>query len=470
MHSAREIQTRRFIALHLQMRFRKPRRADARRSCEHAFVHRECRYFSADRHRATRAAGVSQPWETNSGASALHYHGGLTPAALVDVHLCIAKIVFCRQAFATQYKSGRRKPTVANQHYCTSVSNSHGGLTPAALGNVRFCTANVAFHCEQTPCNQERGRKPPVVSLHAMATVIGPQTAGGFPSNRPRVCVNVSAEPRRAHARRSWSNVRLCSANVAFCSEVRCAPRLPFSPANRHRATRSGGRKPPVVSLHAMATVIGPHTAGGFPSNRPRVCVNVSPEPRRADARRSWSRSFPGKSRSFTVIAFRKPRRAHARRSCKRAFVHRECRFLQRSSVRTAAVVFSGEPALCNQERGRKFPRGVHSARAIQTRNFIALHFQMRFGKPRRADARRPCQPAFAHRECRFSQRTNVVQPRAGGVSPRGERNESADGIRMCGGRVPGRSDVPVEFAAGVRTIPVALAFPTWSGWREPAV
>jgi hypothetical protein len=41
-----------------------PRRADTRRSCAHAFVHRACRYFSADRLRAPGAAGVSQPWCT----------------------------------------------------------------------------------------------------------------------------------------------------------------------------------------------------------------------------------------------------------------------------------------------------------------------------------------------------------------------------------------------------------------------
>jgi len=51
-----------------------------------------------------------------------------------------------------------------------------------------------------------------------------------------------------------------------------------------------------------------------------------------------------------------------------------------------------------------------------------------------------------------------------------GERIESAAGIRMCAGRVPGRSNVLVEFAAGIRIIRPALAFPTWSGWRKPAV
>jgi hypothetical protein len=43
-----------------------------------------------------------------------HTHGGLTPAALVNVRLCIGKIVFSRQTFATQYKSGGRKPPVVS--------------------------------------------------------------------------------------------------------------------------------------------------------------------------------------------------------------------------------------------------------------------------------------------------------------------------------------------------------------------
>jgi hypothetical protein len=32
----------------------------------------------------------------------------------------------------------------------------HGGLTPAALGNVRLYSANIVFHSERTSCNQER--------------------------------------------------------------------------------------------------------------------------------------------------------------------------------------------------------------------------------------------------------------------------------------------------------------------------
>jgi hypothetical protein len=76
-----------------------PRRADARRSCECAFL-RECRYFSADGRRAPGAAGVSQPWHADvlspgtaiASASALPNLGGLTPAALVNERMCIAQV------------------------------------------------------------------------------------------------------------------------------------------------------------------------------------------------------------------------------------------------------------------------------------------------------------------------------------------------------------------------------------------
>jgi hypothetical protein len=85
-----------------------PRRADAHRSCECAFVHRECRYFSGDRRRAPGAAGVSQPWHAIRScvvnvitprklipiAGALPNHGGLTPAAPVNVRMCTANVVF----------------------------------------------------------------------------------------------------------------------------------------------------------------------------------------------------------------------------------------------------------------------------------------------------------------------------------------------------------------------------------------
>jgi hypothetical protein len=44
-------------------RFCTPRRANARRSCAHAFVHRKNRYFAGGHsHANTRAGGVSPPW------------------------------------------------------------------------------------------------------------------------------------------------------------------------------------------------------------------------------------------------------------------------------------------------------------------------------------------------------------------------------------------------------------------------
>jgi hypothetical protein len=215
-----------------------------------------------------------------------------------------AGIPIIRLALAFLTRSGERKPPVGHIRRCeseTHIARDMSRMQPRAGGRKRSvgCTP----HARSKRRNSSRS-----------TCRCGSESHGGL---TPAALVNV----------------RLCSANVVFRRETRYALRLPFSPASRHRATRSGGRKPPVVSLHAMATVIGPHTVGGFPSNRPRVCVKVSAEPRRAHARRSWSRSFPGKSRSFTVIAFRKPRRAEASRSCERAFVQRECRFSQRTNV-----------------------------------------------------------------------------------------------------------------------------------------
>ena len=136
-----------------------------------------------------------------STPSVLPTHGGLTPAALVDVRLCTAKIVILsgerslqqRQergasaprglanaltsAFRAHYR--RRSPddthggltegTVVRAygccramiHFCStpSVLPSHGGLTPAALVNVRFCIAKgvISPVNEHPSKRQERG-------------------------------------------------------------------------------------------------------------------------------------------------------------------------------------------------------------------------------------------------------------------------------------------------------------------------
>jgi len=80
-----------------------PRRAHARRSWERAFVHRECRFSLRTYVVQPGAAGVSQPWYADPVAIALHRHGGLTPAALVNVRLCIANVVFhCERTSCNQ--------------------------------------------------------------------------------------------------------------------------------------------------------------------------------------------------------------------------------------------------------------------------------------------------------------------------------------------------------------------------------
>jgi hypothetical protein len=108
----------------LQLRYAHPRRADARRSCECAFVHRKNRFFAGKRsHCNVRAGGVSPPVECAPHTSSrrrnsshrrrtcdLQTHGGLTPAALVHVRSCIAKIVFSPANVRSATRAGGVSP------------------------------------------------------------------------------------------------------------------------------------------------------------------------------------------------------------------------------------------------------------------------------------------------------------------------------------------------------------------------
>jgi hypothetical protein len=58
----------------LQLRYSHPRRADARRSCECAFVHRKNRHFSPTVHREPRAGGVSPPWVRYCDSTGVREH------------------------------------------------------------------------------------------------------------------------------------------------------------------------------------------------------------------------------------------------------------------------------------------------------------------------------------------------------------------------------------------------------------
>jgi hypothetical protein len=195
------------------------------------------------------------------------HHGGLTPAALVSVRLCIAKIVFSptnvrtatraggvsppffrRQTFALQPERGALLPAFVSIPPAVSRAPAaflqmrflhHGGLTPAALGAAVRRTEIEAF------------RK--CVSLHH----------GGL---TPAALVSVRS----------------------------CIAKIVFSPTNVRTATRAGGVSPPWVR-YCDCTGVREHTAGSLPRLCGCVPANAFPPPRRANARRSWlSRGCPG--------------------------------------------------------------------------------------------------------------------------------------------------------------------------------
>jgi hypothetical protein len=110
--------------------FTEPRRADTRRSCYCAFVHRKRRYFTGERSCCNQERGASAPrgmypahanskrrnsshWNCRRG---LQTHGGLTPAALAKVRASqtsfFSPASFFRRTSAHQHKSGGRQPPV----------------------------------------------------------------------------------------------------------------------------------------------------------------------------------------------------------------------------------------------------------------------------------------------------------------------------------------------------------------------
>jgi hypothetical protein len=112
------------------------------------------------------------------------HHGGLTPAALVNVRSCIAKIVFSPANVRTATGAGGvsppwfatatapafvSTPPAVPRDFAVALlqvrfPNTHGGLTPAALANVRSCTAKIVILSADGRCNTAKsgGRKPPV--------------------------------------------------------------------------------------------------------------------------------------------------------------------------------------------------------------------------------------------------------------------------------------------------------------------
>jgi hypothetical protein len=172
-------------------------------------------YFAQRSHSLPGAAGVSQPCDagvlvqrkTLASANASSNHGGLTPAALVGVHFRIANVgVFRpdeRRRTSGWRKSGWRKPAVDYQPRCSiaaaqcsilSVPN-HGGLTPAALVNMRSSIAKIAFSsADIRTANKSGGVSPP---WHASIGTFGKNTLAVAP------CDSRTTAGYRTNARRS---------------------------------------------------------------------------------------------------------------------------------------------------------------------------------------------------------------------------------------------------------------------------
>jgi hypothetical protein len=134
--------------------------------------------------------------------------------------------------------------------HCSCVAYTHGGLTPAALANVRLCIAKIAIPPVDGRCNSAKsgGRKPPVVR-ETRLQVIPPTPCDTLDLPKPRrVHVRGAgrkrgplqlrySHPRRADARRSsWACV--CASKNSF-----------FAGRRSHTNTRAGGVSPPWNTL-----------------------------------------------------------------------------------------------------------------------------------------------------------------------------------------------------------------------------
>jgi hypothetical protein len=137
-------------------------------------------------HRETRAGGVSPPWGTFDANSkpgnwshcnckrGLPSHGGLTPAAPVNVRSSVAERCSILR--------------------CSVGITNHGGLTNAAPDRMCVCASQKSLFRRQAcaPQHKSGGRKPPVVS----------QTRLQVRFRHITDIVRIT-QPRRADARRS---------------------------------------------------------------------------------------------------------------------------------------------------------------------------------------------------------------------------------------------------------------------------
>jgi len=190
---------------------------------------------------------------------------------------------------ATQERG--RKPPVATLHGSTTTEN-HG--KPALVQQSPLC-GTAGRHCTEVREHTTGGLRRLCGTVPASA--LPTPTAGSRPPLL-RTCVRASQKSFFA-GKRSLCNTRAGGVSPPVEAKRRCKSQPRISDDMR-AFTKSGGRKPPVFSLDANATAIGTRTLGGLPNNRACVCATSFPHPRRADARRSCERAFVHRKNRFS--------------------------------------------------------------------------------------------------------------------------------------------------------------------------
>jgi hypothetical protein len=230
-----------------------------------------------------RAAGVSQPWfrkRACSGKTTIVAQG--RPAGRPYTNAVAVALPHPRRADGRHSSVVcRRSPNDARFLQYSVGITSHGGLTPAALVNVRSHIAKIVISSSivissaiERRATRSGGRKPPVENITPLQIAIAHQ--------RRCACM----QPGAAGVSQPWFRKRACSGNTTIVAQ---------------------GRRP---YTNAVAVAF------------------------RADGTlRSVRRTMLQYSVGIT------PRRANARRSCERAFAYRKNRH------------FLGDRTPCNQER-----------------------------------------------------------------------------------------------------------------------
>jgi hypothetical protein len=240
-----------------------PRRADARRSSECAFLHRKNRFSPANVRTAPGARGVSPPW--------------------CGSRLC----------------SGKRNHSAKITRRCRCVFRYHGGLMPAALANVRSCTAKIVFFaCKRSLSQQERGASAPrgMFSVCEIRSVETQRVAGCKRGFRPAAeLASVAGQNRPQLQLRYQTHGGLTHRRSCECAFLHRKKSF-FSPANVRTATRAGGVSPPwdVLGMRtrnvetqrvAVANAVSDRRrANDGRQTEPSAIATALPNPRRADA------------------------------------------------------------------------------------------------------------------------------------------------------------------------------------------